>query len=562
MSFYVKELLQAGTMRDACVLGGSGGLGKEIRGVTIIEAPDIVKFIKGGEVLLTGLYAYKSSTSEEFKVYLQELAAKEVSAIVLKRGRNVESADEKIALLLEFSGAWQVPVIEVPFDVSFRDVMGLIMEHLLNEEVTKLKYFRTTHDNFAALTFSKNSSRDVLGSILDVLEKLIGNPVALFNWEFSCLAATDMAAKEFRIQKVEKNYEPGLYLNYSCFRQQVTISGQEGRRLGQYVICMKVISGVKMYLVITELNREMDSMDYIAVENAVTALQQEFARQQAVWQLERKFQNDILYNILNGKVDSMDELRRRTNLLGMPLEGCYRVVVFGFEDTGRKNGDFDRKIQEAGLLNDAVSAVYEKAKVQNDLDKVIVVQQADSGQKLEEYRKELREASERIQACVEKREKHLQVKAGAGKVVKGIANLKESFQEASDALMFADIAEEVSGEESKMVMLFSDMGIFKLLCQLREPKLLLEYVPESLRKLYNYKRPQRDELVLTLKTYLDHNQNLSKTAQDLYIHYKTAAYRMDRIAEITGINFDNASEILSVRIGMIVHKMIEKSNAA
>jgi len=163
---------------------------------------------------------------------------------------------------------------------------------------------------------------------------------------------------------------------------------------------------------------------------------------------------------------------------------------------------------------------------------------------------------------VEKREKHLQVKAGAGKVVKGIANLKESFQEASDALMFADIAEEVSGEESKMVMLFSDMGIFKLLCQLREPKLLLEYVPESLRKLYNYKRPQRDELVLTLKTYLDHNQNLSKTAQDLYIHYKTAAYRMDRIAEITGINFDNASEILSVRIGMIVHKMIEKSNAA
>lgn len=560
MSFYVKELLQTDTMRDACVLGGRAGLEKEIKGVTIIEAPDIVKFIKGGEVLLTGLYAYKSSTAEEFEVYLQELAEKKVSAIILKRGRNVEAADEKIALLLEFSEKNQVPVVEVPFNVSFRDVMGLIMEHLLNEEVTKLKYFKTTHDNFAALSLSKNNSKDALDNILNVLEKLIGNPAALFNWELSCLAATDMAAREFHIQKGEKNYEPGLYSNYGYFRQKAQIPGHEEVCCGQYIICMKVISQVKMYLVITELNREMDSMDYIAVENAVTALQQEFVRQQSVWQLEKKFQNDILYNILNGKVDSIEELRRRTNLLGMPVEGCYRVVVFGFEDARENKGDFDRKIQEVGLLNEAVTAVYERARVQNDLDKVIVVQQVDSGQKLEECRNELRKASESIQAYVKKQDKHLQVKAGAGKVVKGIANLQESFKEAGDALMFADIAEEVSGKESGMVMLFSDMGIFKLLCQLREPELLLEYVPESLRKLYSYKRSQREELVLTLKTYLDHNQNLSKTAQDLFIHYKTAAYRMDRIAEITGIDFDNASEVLSVRIGMIVYKMIEKKD--
>ena len=40
------------------------------------------------------------------------------------------------------------------------------------------------------------------------------------------------------------------------------------------------------------------------------------------------------------------------------------------------------------------------------------------------------------------------------------------------------------------------------------------------------KKQQRQDLILTLKTYLEHNQNLTKTAQDLYIHYKTAAYRI------------------------------------
>ena len=106
-------------------------------------------------------------------------------------------------------------------------------------------------------------------------------------------------------------------------------------------------------------------------------------------------------------------------------------------------------------------------------------------------------------------------------------------------------------------MIFSDMGIFKLLCQLKTKEQLLEYVPESLQKLYNYKKPQREDLLTTLKTYLDRNQNLARTAQDLFIHYKTAAYRIERISDITGIDFDNSNEMLAVRIGLIVYKMIE-----
>ena len=64
-------------------------------------------------------------------------------------------------------------------------------------------------------------------------------------------------------------------------------------------------------------------------------------------------------------------------------------------------------------------------------------------------------------------------------------------------------------------------------------------------------------MIHTLNTYLDRNQNLTKTAQELFIHYKTAAYRIDRIIKITGIDMNNASEVLAVRIGLIVYKMIE-----
>ena len=42
--------------------------------------------------------------------------------------------------------------------------------------------------------------------------------------------------------------------------------------------------------------------------------------------------------------------------------------------------------------------------------------------------------------------------------------------------------------------------------------------------------------------------------------YKTAAYRIEKIAKITGIDFDNANEVLAVRIGLVVYKMIVNYN--
>ena len=73
MALYVKDLLKEEAINGARLISGEEGLDNEIKGVTIIEAPDIVKWINGGEVLLTGLYAFRSCTMEEFQSYIDEL---------------------------------------------------------------------------------------------------------------------------------------------------------------------------------------------------------------------------------------------------------------------------------------------------------------------------------------------------------------------------------------------------------------------------------------------------------------------------------------------------------
>lgn len=142
MKFTVKDMLEMKLFSEATILWGQKSVENEITGVTIIEAPDIVRFINGGEVLLTGLNAFYICSPEEFRSYMKDLAKTQISALVLKRGRKIEYLEEKLEIIKEYAEDTKTPVIEIPFEVPFRNILSVILEHLFNEEVIRLKYFK------------------------------------------------------------------------------------------------------------------------------------------------------------------------------------------------------------------------------------------------------------------------------------------------------------------------------------------------------------------------------------------------------------------------------------
>lgn len=287
MGLTVKDMMEHTMFRKAQLLGGENGLDKPVLGATIIETPDILRFINGGEVLLTGFYAFQHCTLEEFESYIHEIVRKKVSALVFKRVHEVEEIEEKIAILLKYAEESEIPVMEIPYEVSYRDILEMIMEHLFNEEVIRLKYFKTTHDNFTALSLSFHSMENGLKRILDVLDKLIGNPVALYNQNMDCLATTNEELPRLSISDNAKEYTPDFYSNYTYLKQEVCVNEETNEMCGQYLVRLNVMYNARMYLVITELNESLGSMDYIAVENAVTALKQELFRQHSLVDLEK-----------------------------------------------------------------------------------------------------------------------------------------------------------------------------------------------------------------------------------------------------------------------------------
>ena len=73
-----------------------------------------------------------------------------------------------------------------------------------------------------------------------------------------------------------------------------------------------------------------------------------------------------------------------------------------------------------------------------------------------------------------------------------------------------------------------------------------------------YDDEHKGELITTLQMYLRNNQSIKKTAGAMFAHYRTISYRLEKIKQISGINFDNANEVLAVSNGLIIYKMLKE----
>lgn len=142
-----------------------------------------------------------------------------------------------MAVIQEYAQKTEIPVIEIPFEMPFREILNTVSwSRVFSEEVIRLKYFKTTHDNFTALSLSFHSMENGVQRIVDILSKLIGNPVALFDQNLECQATTDTRIREFEIQPDAKEYSLDFYSNYKYRRQEITLEENRKKRSGS-ILC-------------------------------------------------------------------------------------------------------------------------------------------------------------------------------------------------------------------------------------------------------------------------------------------------------------------------------------
>jgi len=74
----------------------------------------------------------------------------------------------------------------------------------------------------------------------------------------------------------------------------------------------------------------------------------------------------------------------------------------------------------------------------------------------------------------------------------------------------------------------------------------------ALRILREHDRRDGSDYVRTLGHYIGCGMNAQRAAREMFIHRTTMAYRLNRIRELTGLDLDNAREMLYVHLSLLL----------
>lgn len=124
---------------------------------------------------------------------------------------------------------------------------------------------------------------------------------------------------------------------------------------------------------------------------------------------------------------------------------------------------------------------------------------------------------------------------GVGRAYEGIGDLQKSFTEASRCVILSEKM-NMSGR----VFWYEEMGIYNLFSELADKKVIQEFIDSTLGVIIEYDRNNNSKLLETLKAYLWSNNSLIHASEQLYTHRNTVKYRMQRISQLTGRDFDDA----------------------
>ena len=550
MAYTVRKLLESEQFPKMKLLCGEKGLDLEVKGIRIIEIEDMERYLTGGEILITSFQVYLSCSDREVEQHFEDLVKSDISGFIVKKRKEYDPTGRRLSLLEKHCKKYEIPLVEISEDSYYWGIIRYVIMQVFDKATARLKYFKITHDNFNTFILNNNGSCNTASNIIKFLSVMIENPVVLYYGNLNCMVSTNSDNSKLILSDEIQPYKPNIITKFQYMKQM------KGSCV-QYVVKFAILSEVEIYITITEENRELTELDYMAIENAIINLQYGFLSEFAQNEVKKTYQRDLIHNILNGLLSSK-EMTEAAAQLGMKESDTYRVVDFHTIKNNVQSKYTKEQLHEVGVIEGELKHLLPDALIYRNMDQIVMIQQVDSDQTELEYQKEMEEVEDVIQRSILYRKKDTDFQIGIGKSVEGYQRLKESYYEASQAIKYIEIIRLVTGDKNKSVVHYSNLGFFQIFGKVDDMTELERCIPETLKKLYLYDDEHKGELITTLQMYLRNNQSIKKTADAMFVHYRTISYRLEKIKQISGINFDNANEVLAVSNGLVIYKMLKE----
>jgi purine catabolism regulator len=497
----VEEAMGLPSLAHARVIAGRAGLGRSIRSVNVMEVPDIARWVREDELLVTTAYPLRDDADALVRL-VPMLAERRLAALALKPGRYIL---EPPAAMLAGADDRGFPLIELPSDASFNDILSDVLGSILNRHALELERSRAIHDRLTSVVLAGHS----LPELVTTLAALVGGPALIADGQGRILASSGKAPTG-------------------------------GARLSRPIQVGSTTHGEVAAWVDDE--RRTDAV--LAVEHAATVAALLIAQSRAMAAREQRYRLVFLNELVSGHPLDRDHVLERAGALGWDLSVPRAAAVLNVEPV-----EGSEEVRVAGQpleeqLSEATRRVLGRQAIVWGLrNGLAILAEATAPERLVER-------AERIRSALARSHK-LAVSVGIGRVSPDPLQLHRSYTEALQALALGKRLRTTG-----FVVRHEELGIYRLLSELPSEEALRRYRTEMLGPLLDYDRRRGGSLVRTLECYLRNDRNAAATARELYVAYNTLRYRLQQIDRLIGALDRHGTNRLSVEVALHVHKML------
>lgn len=511
MKITVNQILHTEEFTDFKVICGSSGLNREVSAVSVMDAPDIYEWLQGGEILLTSGYLLKNNLDFVLEL-IEKISEKGAAALFIKLGRFIDDIPEEAK---KKADELSFPIVYMPYSCAFVDVITPVLTKVNSKQLEIIRKSEKIHCVFTNIAIRQEG----IGKVLQYLMDLLGKEVAFL----------DQTKRRVFYSKEDMIFDTENYMQkYPCF--PITV----GRKMYGY-------------LVVNDAGFKANEYDLIAIEHASTIIKLEIQREISNDEIERKYRDNLVLDIIYNNINNEDELRERGSIFGWDFDGSLRVMI---ADVDHLKENYEKMTAELTAVDELarqllssiateIKLVFEKTIYTTFTDRVVFLLW-DEGKSHKDMKEILSSVNEKIYM-----RKGFTLTFAIGGLVPDIRRVHQSFEEAKMALA---LGRKLGWENTSYF--YNQLGFYRLLDQLKGNPAVNHFFQDKLRYIEEYDRKNHGELYETLYVLVESNWNLREASEKLFIHYNTMKNRYHKIQEVMGISLDNMEERLEIEFAI------------
>ena len=434
-----------------------------------------------------------------------------------------------------------LPVVVLPKSSSLRDIQQACLELIVNRQSYLMER--------GARIYRELAHHAVEGSGLEIMAKVMQD-----------LTGKSVLVQDKRLKPLAQAVSPALkdawpgVLDYMGAwshlpeglrdRRQAALGGWRDQTLPdglKRLLCPIVAKGMaRGYLSLVGGADELDSLDQLVVEHGAAACALEMAKAKAVSDAEKRARGDFVDSVITGALP-LEEMVRWAQRINYDVEPPHAALVWRWAETAQAPSL--RRLET--IVNQSVAQLAQGTLVRPHGNEIVAFcAVTDLGRPQAALT-----LAQTVQDAAFDEYPDTALFCGIGRSVSEVLEWKDSYREAAQALLMSIRLHE------QRPLHFGDLSVYRLLFQLENSPELENFCRETLGPLLDY--AGNGDLLETLEAFCERLGNLSQTAERLFIHRNTLLYRMERIAQLTGLDMNNPDTRLAVHLALKVRKMIK-----